>query len=112
MTVTAPASGPTRRRSLTDRLPRRLRNAVGPVVFLIPMLLVFGLFSWWPIVRSFIMSVQQTNLVTPAEFVGLDNFRAVLDGPAARDRRPEHRSGSRCWRWSSATRSRWRSPSS
>jgi len=56
-------------------------GAIGPIVFLLPMLLVFGLFSWWPIVRSFAMSVQQTNLVTPAEFVGLDNFRAVLDDP-------------------------------
>jgi multiple sugar transport system permease protein len=59
----------------------RARGAVGPLVFLLPMLLVFGLFSWWPIVRSFIMSVQQTNLVTPAEFVGLDNFREVLADP-------------------------------
>src|SRR3954447_26042403 len=64
---------------LPARPPRRL--PVGPIVFLLPMLLVFGLFSWWPIVRSFVMSVQQTNLVTPAEFVGLDNFRAVLDDP-------------------------------
>jgi multiple sugar transport system permease protein len=63
------------------RLPRRLGGSVSTLVFLLPMLLVFGLFSWWPIVRSFIMSVQQTNLVTPAEFVGLDNFRAVLEDP-------------------------------
>jgi multiple sugar transport system permease protein len=59
----------------------RVRGSLGTVVFLLPMLLVFGLFSWWPIVRSFVMSVQQTNLVTPATFVGLDNFRAVLDDP-------------------------------
>ena len=59
----------------------RVRASVGTLVFLLPMLLVFGLFSWWPIVRSFVMSVQQTNLVTPAVFVGLDNFRAVLDDP-------------------------------
>jgi multiple sugar transport system permease protein len=59
----------------------RVRGSAGTVVFLAPMLIVFGLFSWWPIVRSFIMSVQQTNLVTPAEFVGLDNFRAVLEDP-------------------------------
>ncbi len=59
----------------------RARGSAGTVLFLLPMLLVFGLFSWWPIVRSFIMSVQQTNLVTPAEFVGLDNFRAVLEDP-------------------------------
>ncbi|MCW2765886.1 MAG: transporter permease [Nocardioides sp.] len=62
-------------------LPTRIRGSAGSVVFLLPMLLVFGLFSWWPIVRSMIMSVQMTNLVTPAEFVGLDNFRAVLDDP-------------------------------
>src|SRR3954447_19587762 len=64
---------------LPARPPRRL--PLGPIVFLLPMLLVFGLFSWWPIVRSVVMSLQQTNLVTPAEFVGLDNFRAVLDDP-------------------------------
>ena len=59
----------------------RVRGSLGTVVFLLPMLLVFGLFSWWPIVRSFVMSVQQTNLVTPPTFVGLDNFRAVLQDP-------------------------------
>jgi multiple sugar transport system permease protein len=67
--------------ALLARLPRRVGGSIGPIVFLLPMLLVFGLFSWWPIVRSFVMSVQQTNLVTPAEFVGLNNFRAVLDDP-------------------------------
>ncbi len=61
---------------------RALRGSgLATLVFLLPMLLVFGLFSWWPIVRSFVMSVQQTNLVTAPEFVGLDNFRAVLADP-------------------------------
>ena len=59
----------------------RLRASAAPILFLLPMLLVFGLFSWWPIVRSVVMSLQQTNLVTAPEFVGLDNFRAVLDDP-------------------------------
>ena len=67
--------------TLLARSTRQLRGSFGTAVFLLPMLLVFGLFSWWPIVRSFVMSVQQTNLVTPAEFVGLDNFRAVLEDP-------------------------------
>ena len=51
------------------------------MVFLLPLLIVFGLFSWWPIVRAVIMSFQVTNLVSPAEWVGLDNFQAVLDDP-------------------------------
>lgn len=51
------------------------------LVFLLPMLLIFGVFSWKPIVEAIVMSVQKTNLVTPATFVGLDNFARVLADP-------------------------------
>jgi len=50
-------------------------------VFLLPALVVFGLFSWWPIVRGLLISFQQTNLVEPARWVGLDNFRALFADP-------------------------------
>lgn len=50
-------------------------------MFLLPLLVVFGLFSWGPIVQSVVMSVQQTNLVSGAEFVGLANFADVLADP-------------------------------
>ncbi|MDP9256521.1 MAG: sugar ABC transporter permease [Actinomycetota bacterium] len=50
-------------------------------IFLLPMLFIFGAFSWYPIVRTAIMSVQHTNLVQPATWVGLDNFRTVLNDP-------------------------------
>ena len=39
------------------------------------------LFSWFPIVRSLVMSVQETNLVSMPTFVGLDNFANVLADP-------------------------------
>jgi multiple sugar transport system permease protein len=78
MATTVPARDVSSR---ADRWSSSARRAIGPLVFLLPMLVAFGLFSWWPIVRSFVMSVQQTNLVTPAEYVGLDNFRAVLADP-------------------------------
>jgi multiple sugar transport system permease protein len=51
------------------------------LIFLLPMLCIFGAFSWYPIVRTVIMSLQHTNLVQPATWVGLDNFRAVLNDP-------------------------------
>ncbi len=51
------------------------------VIFLLPMLLIFGAFSWYPIVRTVIMSLQHTNLVQPPTWVGLDNFRTVLHDP-------------------------------
>src|SRR6267154_592514 len=56
-------------------------GGLGSLLFLLPMLFVFGAFSWYPIVRTMIMSVQHTNLVSPATWVGLDNFRSVLNDP-------------------------------
>jgi len=55
-------------------------GGLATLLFLLPMLFVFGAFSWYPIVRTVIMSLEHTNLVQPT-FVGLDNFRAVLNDP-------------------------------
>ena len=57
------------------------RGSLSTLVFLVPLLLVFGIFSWIPIGRAVVMSYQETNLVTPATFVGLQNFRDVLADP-------------------------------
>jgi multiple sugar transport system permease protein len=50
-------------------------------VFLVPLLVIFGVFSWFPIIRAVVMSVQETNLVTAPTFVGLANFQHVLADP-------------------------------
>ena len=60
---------------------RVTREGLSTLVFLLPMLVIFGLFAWFPIVRAFVMSVQDTNLVTEPVFVGLENFRRVLADP-------------------------------
>ena len=74
---------PTRVRYRTRRTPVTWVKGGGlaSLLFLLPMLFVFGAFSWYPIVRTAIMSLQHTNLVQPATWVGLDNFRAVLHDP-------------------------------
>lgn len=51
------------------------------MLFALPVLLVFLVFSWGPIVKGLVMSVQQTNLVDPVKWVGLDNFHYVLTDP-------------------------------
>ncbi|GGV86445.1 sugar ABC transporter permease [Streptomyces gelaticus] len=58
-----------------------VRKQLTAWLFLVPALLVFGLFAWWPIVRSLLISFQKTNLVEPAVWVGLDNFRTLFDDP-------------------------------
>jgi multiple sugar transport system permease protein len=73
------ATSRAHKRGLT--LPRVTRDGLSTLVFLLPLLLIFGVFSWFPIIRSFVMSVQETNLVTITRFVGLDNFARVLADP-------------------------------
>jgi multiple sugar transport system permease protein len=51
------------------------------VLFLLPLLFAFGAFSWYPIVRTVIMSLQHTNLVQPATWVGFQNFEHVWHDP-------------------------------
>lgn len=51
------------------------------ILFALPVILVFGYFSWSPIARGLIMSWQKTNLVEPASWVGWSNFEYVLQNP-------------------------------
>ncbi|HTW98858.1 MAG TPA: sugar ABC transporter permease [Acidimicrobiales bacterium] len=57
------------------------QGGLSKLIFLLPLLLVFGAFSWYPIVRLVTMALQHTNLVQPASWVGLSNFSAVVHDP-------------------------------
>ena len=75
---TVAASGKRKRRG---PLAWVSRDGLSTLVFLLPLLIIFGVFSWFPILRSLVMSVQETNLVSTPTFVGLDNFANVLADP-------------------------------
>ena len=76
-----PPPRPTRRpRRRVARL-RVTREGLGTLASCCPFLVVFGLFAWFPILRGFVMSVQETNLVSEPTFVGLENFQRVLADP-------------------------------
>lgn len=91
----APSSAPTRTESRSGaprrwdvltpvrrHLRRRVNTAsLSALVLTVPLVIVFGLFAWWPLVRAGVLSVQHTNLVDVPTFVGLDNFRQVLHDP-------------------------------
>ncbi|KIL37473.1 ABC transporter permease [Cohnella kolymensis] len=51
------------------------------ILFLLPAVIVFLLFLWMPIVKGFIYSFYHVDFVKGNEFVGWDNYRAVLDNP-------------------------------
>src|SRR5579875_4064243 len=56
------------------------RGGLSPLAFLLPLLLIFGAFSWYPIVRLVLISFQHTNEITTT-WVGFQNFSAVLNDP-------------------------------
>jgi multiple sugar transport system permease protein len=78
-TASKPAAADPRREKVR-RTPATWvrRGGLSKFLFLLPLLLVFGLFSWYPIVRLVMMSLQFTNLVQPAKWVGLANFSEVI----------------------------------
>ncbi|WP_166845936.1 carbohydrate ABC transporter permease [Isoptericola sp. BMS4] len=72
----------------TAALPRRRRwrrvglgHALQTFAFFVPGLLIFGYFAWWPMVRSVLLSFQDTNLVSDPSWVGLENFANILADP-------------------------------
>jgi multiple sugar transport system permease protein len=68
----------TRRRSFRSWVTS---GGVTKIAFALPLLFIFGYFSWGPIVDGIVMSVQHTNLVDDPEFVGWSNFEYVLTDP-------------------------------
>jgi len=78
----ARAGGPRqgRRRRRTPVTWAR-RGGLSTLVLALPMLVIFGVFSWWPIARAVVMSFQHTNLVKAPTWVGWENFQYVLTDP-------------------------------
>ncbi|MEO3813157.1 sugar ABC transporter permease [Sphaerisporangium sp. B11E5] len=73
-------------RGSRHRAPGALRRAVRRNLtaygFLCAALICFAFFSWYPMVREFLLSFQKTNFVGPPEWVGLENFRTVIEDSA------------------------------
>jgi multiple sugar transport system permease protein len=63
------------------RLRRRVRENVTAYGLLCAALVVFALFSWYPIVRGVLLSFQQVNFVTAPTWVGLENFQKLFADP-------------------------------
>ncbi|MFF3668782.1 carbohydrate ABC transporter permease [Microtetraspora malaysiensis] len=79
MTTITVRSSRRRGREAMRRAVRRNLTAYG---FLCGALVCFAFFSWYPMIREFLLSFQKTNFVGPPEWVGLDNFRTVTEDSA------------------------------
>jgi multiple sugar transport system permease protein len=88
LTDAAPAANDAHEAHGSRVAPRRrarrspiTRDGLSTLVFLLPFLIVFVVFAWFPIVRALVMAFQETNLVSEPVWVGLQNFQRVLADP-------------------------------
>ncbi|KEP68988.1 sugar ABC transporter permease [Thioclava dalianensis] len=86
MTETQPSAhsnGPApRKRSTRSPALRRLGRGVMPWLYLMPALIVFTWFKFYPMISGFLMSFYEVKFYDPSVWVGLDNYRAILHDSA------------------------------
>ena len=59
-----------------------LKRKLVPYFYLIPAFIIFGLFVFYPFVKTIVMSMSTTNIRGQIkEFVGLENFKEILTSP-------------------------------
>jgi len=63
---------------------RRIRWSaqIPAYLFLLPALLVFGVFAWYPIVKTVLFSFQNVDLHGESTWIGLDNFQRMIADPS------------------------------
>jgi multiple sugar transport system permease protein len=59
----------------------RWHEQVSAYLFLLPALLIYALFAWYPIFKTVIFSFQKVNLSGESAWVGLGNFQRMLIDP-------------------------------
>ncbi|WAH40029.1 ABC transporter permease subunit [Alicyclobacillus fastidiosus] len=64
-----------------DRRWNRWRRAIPLYAMLLPTIAYFIVFTYYPLVHSVLISMQDFNLIGNRPFVGLENYRNVLTDP-------------------------------
>ncbi len=81
MTDQATLSQPTATRPSGRPRGPRGGSAVA-MLYLLPALAVFGVFMFWPLVKSIVFSMQGTDIIgRPGGFVGLEHYRHMFTDP-------------------------------
>ncbi|MCC6793077.1 MAG: sugar ABC transporter permease [Thermomicrobiales bacterium] len=56
------------------------------ILFMLPNVILFGLFTFWPMIENIRLSTQRWDLISPVRRnVGLDNYRYLIESDTFRD---------------------------
>ena len=75
MATTSTPTRPARTGSATTDRAKRDDTRLA-ILFILPALIGFLVFMLWPTLRGIYLSFTKFNLLTPPEFIGLDNYSA------------------------------------
>lgn len=67
--------------AIKSRRRVRWRTQIPAWLFLLPALVVFACFTWYPIIIAVGYSFQRVSLVGPSSWVGLSNYRRMVADP-------------------------------
>ncbi len=59
----------------------KLKNQLTAYGLMALGIVIFAVFSWYPLARGIVLSFQQWNFITDPEFVGLDNYELIFNDP-------------------------------
>src|SRR5262245_62039791 len=65
----------------TQKWKRDIQSNLSGYLFLLPALLIFALFVWYPIISGVLMSFQSVDLINPSQWVGVTNYQHVFSDP-------------------------------
>src|SRR5258706_1084143 len=74
-------SAALKERRAAHKWKRAIQSNLSGYLFLLPALLIFALFVWYPIVFGFLMSFQKVDLINPSRWAGFANYREVFSDP-------------------------------
>ena len=61
-----------------QQLSRRKSQIPGFLLYVLPALVFFGLFKYWPMIYSSVLSFAKWNFVSDLKWVGLSNYSSMF----------------------------------
>jgi multiple sugar transport system permease protein len=77
----APAQTQSRSASRANPALRFLQRNLSGILFLLPALLIFGFFVWYPIIYGFVLSFEKGVFTGTPSFVGWKNYQFIFHDP-------------------------------
>ncbi|MDQ5825038.1 MAG: sugar ABC transporter permease [Chloroflexota bacterium] len=74
----SPVAKPQERR---DTLRQRLRKSIPAYLFILPGMLLFVVWTLYPLLHSLTMSFAEWNLIKPSRYVGMENYTRAFNDP-------------------------------